>query len=78
MGQKRYNIYMAALARFSSGRGRYTISGDTVCLLGKRTGKTWPLKGYALPDTSAGVIIFKNMDSNFSKTFKIHYYRPGN
>jgi hypothetical protein len=77
MGPKRYKIYVAALARFSSESGRYAISGDTIYLLGKKSGKSWLLRGYALPDTSSGTVVFKTNDSNFSKTFRIHYYRPG-
>lgn len=77
MGPKRYKIYVAAFARFSSESGRYAISGDTIYLLGKKSGKSWLLRGYAFPDTSSGTVVFKTNDSNFSKTFRIHHYRPG-
>lgn len=76
MGAKRYKTYVPVIARIPGDKGRYAISGDTIYLLGKRTGKDYPLKGYAFADTSTGTITHKRLDSNYSKTFEIEYYRP--
>ncbi|MEO7983041.1 MAG: hypothetical protein ABI688_03060, partial [Bacteroidota bacterium] len=72
-----YHIYIAAIARLNSEKGRYKIAGDTIYLFDKKRKDIVELKGYALQDTATHSLLYvRTTDSNFTKNFRLHYFRP--
>lgn len=76
MGKTKYKIYINAIAHLQSKKGHYIISRDTIYLLGTKKKDTYSLFGYAFPDTSSGTVLFKKVDTTYTQTYEMKYYRP--
>jgi hypothetical protein len=76
MGNKSYKLYIdLLLIRLVNEKGQYTISGDTIYLLSKKNKNIYEMNAFALVDTGAKTVTYIR-DSNYTKDFKLHYYRP--